>query len=63
MVKVGTKLLRIQTGQRYVVENIIRDKRSGCLFKKDTFYELKNIESNLDLVVKNSAIKREFKPY
>ena len=62
MFEIGAKLIRIQTGQKYVIESVDKIKRIGSLFKKDTWYSLKQINGNVDLMVRDDEIKKLFAP-
>lgn len=61
MYEVGTKLIRIQTGQRYVIEKVTSEKVSGKLFKKETKYHLKQERGPIDLIVHEDELKSLFK--
>lgn len=61
MFEVGTKLIRIQTGQYYVIEKTELSKVKGKVFKKEVLYHLKHENGPIDLIVHEDELKRMFK--
>ena len=62
MFEVGTKLIRIQTGQHYVIEKTELSKVKGKILKKEVLYHLKSeYHSSLDLIVHEEELKTLFK--
>lgn len=61
MLEAGTKLIRIQTGQHYVVEKTELVKAKGTLFKKEVLYHLKHENGPIDLIVHEDELKSMFK--
>ena len=62
MYEVGTRLIRIQTGQHYIIEKTELSKVKGKLLKKEVLYHLKSeYHSSLDLIVHEDELKKLFK--
>ena len=60
MFEIGTKFIRIKTGQVYFIEKIVSVRTWG--FKKEELYHLKSeIHKSLDLVVHEEELKMHFK--
>ena len=61
MFEVGTKLIRIQTGQHYIIEKTKLSKVKGKFLKKEVLYHLKSeYDSSLDLIVHKDELKTLF---
>lgn len=61
MFELGTKLIRIQTGQHYVIDKTELVKVKGTLFKKEVLYHLKHENGPIDLIVHEDELKSMFK--
>lgn len=61
MFEAGTKLIRIQTGQHYIIEKTKLSKVKGKFLKKEVLYHLKSeYDSSLDLIVHKDELKTLF---
>lgn len=61
MFEVGTKLIRTQTGQHYVIEKTELSKVKGKVFKKEVLYHLKHENGPMDLIAHENELKSLFK--
>lgn len=61
MLEAGTELIRIQTGQHYVIEKTELSKAKGKIFKKEVLYHLKHENGPIDLIVHEDELKSMFK--
>lgn len=61
MFELGTKLIRTQTGQHYVIEKKTWEKVKGKLFKKKALYYLKHENGQIGLIVHEDELKSMFK--
>lgn len=62
MYKVGTRVIRVQTGQHYVISKIETKRADGSLFKKETKLHLKHERGSVDLIVSEDELKTLFSP-
>ena len=62
MYKVGTRVIRVQTGQHYVISKIETKRADGSLFKKETKFYLKHERGSVDLIVREDELKTLFSP-
>lgn len=62
MYKVGTRVIRVQTGQHYVISKIETKRADGSLFKKETRFHLKHERGPIDLIVSEDELKTLFSP-
>jgi len=60
--KVGTRVIRVQTGQHYVISKIETKRADGSLFKKETRFHLKHERGPIDLTVSEDELKTLFSP-
>lgn len=62
MYKVGTRVIRVQTGQHYVISKIETKRADGSLLKKETMFHLKHERGSVDLIVREDELKTLFSP-
>ena len=62
MYKVGTRVIRVQTGQHYVISKIETKRADGSLLKKETRFHLKHERGSVDLIVREDELKTLFSP-
>lgn len=60
--KVGTRVIRVQTGQHYVISKIETKRADGSLFKKEIKFYLKHERGSVDLIVREDELKTLFSP-